>query len=254
MKVIYPEKDELSGSIETLDREVEGNADYVKLIESCALAYFHRNPLTRYLFRKRLRVAAALLGTSPAHRLLDAGCGIGYFLPTLTRVADQVHGIDRHGVAVEYARRLVRGRGLANVQVSTGDILNLPYPTASFDVVVSLSTFEHITNLDGGFTELRRICAPGARVVVGYPMEGSFLLGLAERLDHATCLRKHVRCMTRCLEQDEGVRGQVTGHVSTWLAIDAALGRNFRILKRRYVGLLPVVGRLYAMRLAERDA
>src|SRR5439155_11845671 len=70
-------------------------------------------------------------------KLLDAGCGTGGMLHALreTRPEWQITGLDFSHVAVEYFHQ----RGLA--EVIRGSVDEMPFPNASFDVVVSLDVF-----------------------------------------------------------------------------------------------------------------
>ncbi|GEM_PF-1340118 len=249
MIVEYPSKEDWGEGISLVEgQKIEGFA-YLQLMESCALAYFHPNPVTRYLFRKRLRIVMKLFGDRPAERLLDAGCGVGYFLPTLARFARRVDALDRHAVSVGFAGRIVRNRRLGGVGLTCGDILSLPYREGSFDAVVSLSTFEHIHALDVACREIRRVVRDGARIVIGFPLEGSRFFEFLEKLDGRTFLRRASRRMNTVFETSSEARRTVSGHVSDWRTIDAALERTFQVVRRRRLNLLPGIGGLYAIRL-----
>jgi SAM-dependent methyltransferase len=251
MDVIHPERSDWGDGVLQVEASRFGNVGSVRLVESCALAYFHPNPLTRRLFRKRLHFAMDLLGPRPADDLLDAGCGIGYLLPTLAARARRVWAIDRQVVSVSFAQRIVARRNLRNVRLLAGDLRSLPFGDRTFDVVVSLSTFEHIGRLDEACEQVRRVAARGARVLVGFPLEGSFLYDFLQDLDLRIFLGRRWAEARRLVGDDEGVRRGLTAHIHDWRAVDLALGRCFRTVREITMCLLPRLGGLYAFRLLE---
>jgi SAM-dependent methyltransferase len=78
-------------------------------------------------------------GAGARPRILDAGCGTGGMLHVLrTAHPDwETAGIDVSPLAVEHCRR----RGFA--QVIEGSVDKIPFPDASFDVVLSLDVLYH---------------------------------------------------------------------------------------------------------------
>ena len=72
-------------------------------------------------------------------RILDAGCGPGSAMIYLSKFG-KVTGVDISEHALKYAKK----RG----SVKKGDILNLPFKNASFDIVVCLDVLYHIWVVD----------------------------------------------------------------------------------------------------------
>jgi SAM-dependent methyltransferase len=70
-------------------------------------------------------------------RLLDVACGAGQLTLPAARKGIQVTGLDLAANLVQQARTKAAEEGL-RIQVDEGDAENLPYPDASFDVVLSL--------------------------------------------------------------------------------------------------------------------
>ena len=99
-------------------------------------------------------------------KLLDAGCGTGGMLYTLRKTHPewQVMGLDRSSVAVEYCRQ--RGVG----DVSFGSVDEMPFPTASFDVVLSLDVLYHRQVLQNrAIFEMARVLKPGGILILNLP-------------------------------------------------------------------------------------
>src|SRR5437667_1890653 len=70
-------------------------------------------------------------------RLLDVACGAGQLTLPAARKGIQVTGLDLAANLVQQTRARAAAEGL-RIQVDEGDAESLPYPDASFDVVMSL--------------------------------------------------------------------------------------------------------------------
>jgi len=113
-------------------------------------------------FRGRMRVIWALLGRvdlPERPRVLDAGCGTGRNLVEFGRLGP-AHGVDASETAVEFCRR----RGLDGVRL--GRLEALPFDDASFDLLLACDVLEHVPDDAPALAELRRVAAPGARLLI----------------------------------------------------------------------------------------
>jgi len=111
-------------------------------------------------------------------QVLDMGCGRGAVLTAVARrlTTGRVTGIDiwstmdQSGNAMEVTVRNASLEGVADrVQVETGDMRALPYPDASFDLVVSSLAIHNIrSNADRrrAVIEGFRLLKPGGRMVI----------------------------------------------------------------------------------------
>jgi len=115
------------------------------------------NPLQRALLDRFHRAAAGLLAhVRPAPRhILDAGCGEGFAMQAvLGGLGAPVVGLDGSPGALRVAERLNPGRRFA-----AGDLLDLPFPARSFDLVVCMEVLEHLDDPAAGLAELCRVSA-----------------------------------------------------------------------------------------------
>jgi SAM-dependent methyltransferase len=113
--------------------------------------------MARYTFAVRL---------ARGKRVLDAGCGAGYGSAELAGVAECVTGIDVAAEAVEFARAHYPAGNLAFEQASA---TALPFPDASFDLVVAFEMIEHLEDWRGFLAEARRVLAPSGQLIVSTP-------------------------------------------------------------------------------------
>src|SRR6476469_7751809 len=97
-----------------------------------------------------LRAQAAELAQGLPVRVLDVGCGVKPYYPFFAPVAAEYVGVD---VVENPAAELL------------GPVEALPVDDASFDVVLCTQVLEHCDDPARAVRELRRVTAPGGRVL-----------------------------------------------------------------------------------------
>ena len=110
----------------------------------------------------RIREAGRLAAGS---RVLDVACGPGIVVEALARSAGEVIGCDITPEMLEKARERCAKAGIANARFKPGRAEALPFPDASFDVVVSRSAVHHFADPAAAFREMARVVKPGGRVI-----------------------------------------------------------------------------------------
>ena len=101
--------------------------------------------------------------------LLDVGCGPASITADLAeRVAPgRVVALDAAAGALEAARATLRDRGQSEqVEVTSGDVMALPFEDASFDVVHAHQVLQHLADPVGALAEMRHVTRPGGIVAV----------------------------------------------------------------------------------------
>jgi SAM-dependent methyltransferase len=113
-------------------------------------------------------VAAAQLvrfaGVAAGEAVLDVGTGTGVVAITAARAGARASGVDLTPALLETARENARIAGLPEVRFVEDDAEHLPFPDASFDVV--LSQFGHMfaPRPELAVSEMRRVLKPAGRV------------------------------------------------------------------------------------------
>jgi ubiquinone/menaquinone biosynthesis C-methylase UbiE len=115
------------------------------------------------------RVAADVVaaGLEPGSRVLDVGTGPGRVPIAIATAAPhlRVEGLDLLPEMIEQARRSATAAGLADrVAFTVGDVAALPYPDATFDLIVSSMSQHHWPDAAAGLRELGRVIRPGGRI------------------------------------------------------------------------------------------
>jgi SAM-dependent methyltransferase len=116
-------------------------------------------------FRNRRRLVWGLLGrvgVPPSPRILDAGCGTGRNLIEFGPLGE-AEGVDFSDEAVAFCHE----RGLHGVRKAR--LEELPFPERRFDLILATDVIEHLDDDRRALSELRRVAAPGARLIVTVP-------------------------------------------------------------------------------------
>jgi ubiquinone/menaquinone biosynthesis C-methylase UbiE len=121
---------------------------------------------TRDVRRRRALVHEAL-AAAPGERVLDVGCGPGFYVAELLeRVGPEgsVAGVDLSQPMLALAAH--RAGAGANVELKEGGATALPFEDESFDAAVSVQVLEYVADVDLAIAEIHRVLRPGGRVVI----------------------------------------------------------------------------------------
>jgi len=97
-----------------------------------------------YVLRFLSRVREAFSGG----RLLDLGCGEGRHCLAAAKLGFQTVGLDYEPLALARARHLIPAGLRQRVTLCVGDVLNLPFEEAAFDVVLDYGCLHHQRKAD----------------------------------------------------------------------------------------------------------
>jgi SAM-dependent methyltransferase len=125
---------------------------------------------------ERIENAGRLLDLVPSRgRLLEIGCACGFLLLAARARGFAVAGVEMSQWAADYARRHY------GLDVKTGRLEDLGLPADYYDVVVMADTIEHLSDPRRTLGEVRRVLAPGGRLLLLTPDIGSATARLAGR-------------------------------------------------------------------------
>jgi SAM-dependent methyltransferase len=98
--------------------------------------------------------------------VLDIACGEGYGSRLLAQDALAVTGVDIDAATIDHAAKKYTAGNLSFIK---GDIENIPFDTASFDIVVSFETLEHTDQHQKALNEIKRVLRPGGILLISTP-------------------------------------------------------------------------------------
>lgn len=98
-------------------------------------------------------------------RILDAGCGPGFFSVLLSKAGHHVTGIDGSEGMLAYARKNVAHYGVSP-ELLQGDFGALPFPDGTFDLVVSRNVTHIIREHLKVYGEWLRVLKPGGVLLI----------------------------------------------------------------------------------------
>jgi len=133
-------------------------------------AHDSRIPPQRYWQRRRFRHATSLIRNRGA--VLDVGCGSSRIIGALPPGSVALDLLLRK---LRYARRFGR-------QLVQGSAFNLPFGDGAFPCVLCSQLIDHVPKGSPVLEELRRVLAPGGRLVLGTPDYGRWEWVVTEKL------------------------------------------------------------------------
>lgn len=100
-------------------------------------------------------------------RMLDLGCGSGWFLAEMRERNWETQGVEISKAAAEI------GRKNAGLNIFNGTLEQAAFPSESFDYIRSNHSFEHIATPNETLDELYRILKRDGKLLIGVPNEAS---------------------------------------------------------------------------------
>jgi len=130
--------------------------------------------------RATFQALVAAAGVHPGQRVLDVGCGTGWFARLLAQAvgpAGLVIGLDPSPAMVAYARRQAGGAQTCWFEVGAAEAL--AFPDGHFDVVTCSLVLHHLPSdlRPQALAEMRRVLVPGGTLLVAEAHAPSHGLG-----------------------------------------------------------------------------
>jgi len=144
----------------------------------------------------------------PASRALDLACGPGRVSRDLAPRCGEVVGLDASAAMLERARERAVASGLGNTSFVEAVAATLPFPDASFDLVILANVLFYVADPVDVLREVARVLRPGGRVAL---------------LEPTTSL---TRAAVSGLVRSHGLRRFAARALETW-ADAAELGRRY---------------------------
>lgn len=101
----------------------------------------------------------------PSRCAVDLGCGTGQLLRGMLSRAENIIGVDGSPRMIELAKRLLAADA-SRVSLRIGDLEHLPLRDSEADFVTVNMVLHHLPEPFGSLDEIRRVLAPGGRLLV----------------------------------------------------------------------------------------
>ncbi|MCL5263055.1 MAG: methyltransferase domain-containing protein [Acidobacteria bacterium] len=177
-----------------------------------------------------LRTILRMAEPQPRDAMLDVACGPGMLVCAFAPQVRHATGIDLTPAMLDQARAAQDAQGLANISWDCGDVTALPYQDGSFNIVTCRYAFHHFPDPLAVLTEMRRVCAPGGRVVV---VDSAPEAGKAAAFNAMEKLRdpSHTRALPReelaALYAEVGLPAPRVEHFRLELDLESFLARSY---------------------------
>jgi 2-polyprenyl-3-methyl-5-hydroxy-6-metoxy-1,4-benzoquinol methylase len=102
-------------------------------------------------------------------RILDVGCGAGFFLQALPEKSWL-----RYGVEIGHEATIAAAHALGKEHIFKGTLIESKFEKASFDVVTFWSALEHTNEPRSNLLEARRILKPDGTIIIQVPNTASY--------------------------------------------------------------------------------
>jgi 2-polyprenyl-3-methyl-5-hydroxy-6-metoxy-1,4-benzoquinol methylase len=183
-------------------------------------------------------------------RVLDLGCGGGWFLNICRKLGADVFGIEpsQHGYDITASQNIPVFRGdLASYLASHGG--------TQFDVITSSHVFEHIPDPVAALRGLRELLAPGGVVVISVPNARSRCAQALRQTWHNTDLPYHLHHFSaQSFAKAAELAGLAVTEMGTTSLPKATLSSAAQMLRRKYYIPTRVAQRLIGLKRAHTMA
>lgn len=116
-------------------------------------------------FRRRARILMDYLELQHGDRVIDLGCGMGFYLMLMARMRE----IDLYGFDQERPRLLRAQSEVDTVSLLQGDLYDLPFRAGSFDKVLLSEVLEHLEHDRHALKQIYRLLRPGGVLAISVP-------------------------------------------------------------------------------------
>ncbi|MCQ2084980.1 MAG: methyltransferase domain-containing protein [archaeon] len=117
------------------------------------------------------------LGLSKGMKVLDIGCGPGYFELILKDMGLELYGIDYSNGMVENAKVNMEHHGI-KADIRRMDAQALEFEDCMFDAVISRNVLWSLVRPRDAYSEILRVMKPGAKAVI---IDGNYYLHLFDK-------------------------------------------------------------------------
>ena len=157
----------------TTEELAQWNDSMVKKYHNEGILFESKNPILRKLEVMRLKKMIKLSNIKPGQKLLDLGCGEGYFISLLPNNIEIV-GLDISKIALKRAKKILKSKN--NITLQFGNALSTGLSDKSFDIITCSEVLEHVPEPKKIIKEIFRLLKDDGTAVISVPDENRIKL------------------------------------------------------------------------------
>lgn len=119
-------------------------------------------------FAKRAEFVFREITKEKPEKILDAGCGRGFYLHSLSffKFVKEIHGID---VNMNYLKSAKKTCVDKKIMIKKASLDAIPYPDNYFNFIICLEVLEHLKNNQKSLSELKRVLKKNGKLIITVP-------------------------------------------------------------------------------------
>jgi len=102
-------------------------------------------------------------------KILEAGCGIGNYVISLSKMRHDTVGIEIDPERVDIAKKNMKKFGISDEKILQGDLSNLPFKDGEFDAIFCHGVIEHIADSERAVKEMARVLKKDGYAMISVP-------------------------------------------------------------------------------------
>jgi len=131
--------------------------------------------VSEFLYKRVKHRLVEMVQPGEGHRVLDVGCGAGYFLMLIWDkyqshgFRPKLAGTDISMNQISYMTQRMEKEGILDAVATHGNGEYLPYADNSFDLITCSEVIEHVRNPGRALAEMRRVLKPTGTLLLSTP-------------------------------------------------------------------------------------
>ncbi len=182
------------------------------------ITYESKNYYKKFFYLTRFNKVIKLLNPVTGDKILDVGCGSGFYVRYLLKKKVQVTAVD---ISDEYIKQAKKYAGSKAKYVVT-DARKLPFKNQSFDKVLITEVIEHVSDYQKIIEEGFRVLITGGKIVITTPNKYS-------HMNYAYRLKRKIRRYTFNEHMAELSYKNLFYEVSKYASVESICFSNYLI-------------------------
>ena len=130
------------------------------------------DPITKIYWNmhSEINLKLAIDNTREDDKILDVGCGVGNYIIALSKINRVCFGIDPlYEVSLLKAQQKNKDESVNNISLIRAVSENLPFGDEKFNMILHLSTLQHVSDQDKTLSEIERVLKKEGFLLVSVP-------------------------------------------------------------------------------------